>query len=451
MSAVKKRTPIVRDMTEGNPIKLILAFYFPLFIGNLFQQMYTMADTAVVGHFIGDSAISAVGATSSLYVLMMSIASSMNNGFAIITTQMFGAKESDKLRQSVAGSFVLNGFVALVLTLAFSLFLRPIMRLLNTPESIFEDAHIYMLTLCLGMATTLAYNMFASILRAVGNGRTPLYFLIFSSITNITLDILFVLPLKMGVFGAALATVIAQGLSAIFCGIYIYQKYKFVFPKIDDFKKSTHLWGKMLSMGASLSLGFCVLHVGSVILQGATNSLGETVVAAHVAANKIVGVTMEIILLLGTALATFISQNYGAGKYDRIKYALKRVVFIAVCCAIAISVFGYAFGGSLIRLITGTTNREIISNACLNLNIVLPGFIPLAVLHCVRSAMQAIGQKLPSIISGFLELVAKSTGAFLLVPILGYLGVCITSPIMWVICSTFFVIIYLVKSKKLFS
>ena len=183
----KKSTAVVRDMTQGSPIRLILAFYFPLLMGSIFGQLYNVADTSVVGYFIGEDAFAAVGATSSMYILMTSMASSMNNGFAIITTQAFGGKDEEKLRKSVAGSFVLNGMVILVLTLGSTLFLRPIMRVLNTPAEIFDQAYVYMLTLLIGLVATMTNWMFASILRAVGNSRTPLYFSIFSNILNILL------------------------------------------------------------------------------------------------------------------------------------------------------------------------------------------------------------------------------------------------------------------------
>lgn len=451
MVSLKKQAGLVQDMTLGRPIKLILEFYFPLLMGSFFGQLYNIADTSVVGYFIGEEAFAAVGATSSMYVLTTSMASSMNSGFAIITTQAFGAKNEEKLRQSVAGSFVLNGMVISILTIGSTLLLRPLMRLLNTPAEIFDQAYIYMLTLLIGLVATMTNWMFASILRAVGNSRTPLYFSIFSNVLNITLDIIFVVVFEFGVFGVAFATVISQAISAVGCGFLIFKNYKFVFPKKDDFKKSIHLWGKLFSSGVSLSMAFSVIHIGTVIFQGAINKLGENAISSYVASNKITTMAIEIILLLGTALSTFVSQNYGAKKYDRIKYAIKLVTFISIACAVVLSIFAYFFGGHLVRFITGITNPQIIYNAWLNSVIVIVGAIPLGILHSVRSSMEAMGQRLPSIASGILELSLKCVGAIYIIPALGYIGACITLPIMWVICATFFTVIYLVKRNKLFD
>ena len=451
MITTKKSTAVVRDMTQGSPIRLILVFYFPLLMGSLFGQLYNIVDTSVVGYFIGEHAFAAVGATSSMYILMTSVASSMNSGFAIITTQAFGAKDEEKLRQSVAGSFVLNGIVIFVLTLASTLLLRPLMRLLNTPYAIFEQAYIYMLTLLVGLVATMTNWMFMSILRAVGNSRTPLYFSIFSNVLNITLDIVFVVVFEFGVFGVAFATVISQALSAISCGFLIFKNYRFVFPTKEDFKKSVRLWKELFSSGVSLSMAFSVIHIGTVIFQGAINKLGENAISSYVASNKITSMAIDIILLLGTALATFVSQNYGAKQYDRIKYAIKLVTFMSITCAAVLSVLAYFFGSYLIRFIMGITNPQIIYNAWLNLVIVILGSIPLGILHSVRSGMEAMGQRLPSIASGILELSSKCAGALCIIPTLGYIGACITLPIMWIICATFFTITYLVKRKKLFN
>ncbi|MBR6503276.1 MAG: polysaccharide biosynthesis C-terminal domain-containing protein [Clostridia bacterium] len=451
MITTKKSTAIVRDMTQGSPIKLILAFYFPLLIGSVFGQLYNIADTAVVGYFMGESAFAAVGATSSMYVLMSSMASSMNNGFVIITTQAFGAKDEEKLRQSVAGSFILNGMVIVVLTFGSTLFLRPLMRILNTPAEIFEQAYVYMLTLLIGFVATMANWMFASILRAVGNSRTPLYFSIFANLLNIALDILFVVVFKFGVFGVAFATVISQFLSATGSGFVVFKNYRFVFPKKDDFKKSIRLWGKLFSSGVSLSMAFSVIHIGTVIYQGAINKLGEDVISAYVAANKITSMTMNIILLLGTALATFVSQNYGAKQYVRIKYAIKQINFLSIAVAALLSILSYFFGDVLVKLITGISSPQIIYNAWVYVVIVTMGFIPLGILHMVRSGMQAMGERLPSIISGFLELGSKCAGAMYIIPALGFIGASITLPIMWIVCATFFTITYLVKRNKLFK
>lgn len=231
-----ERNGKVLDMTKGKPVKLILAFAIPLFIGNIFQQVYSMVDTMVAGYCLGDQAIAAIGATSALYGLIISIAWGLNSGFSLVVTQTFGAHDNGKLRKAIGSMMMLDGFITAALTILSLVFLVPLMRLMNTPESIFEQAYSYMSIICAGMTATICYNMFAGILRAFGNSRTPLYFLIFSSLLNIALDLLFVAVFGMGVAGAALATVIAQAVSGILTGIYVYRHYREMMPGREAFR-----------------------------------------------------------------------------------------------------------------------------------------------------------------------------------------------------------------------
>ena len=226
-----KHSVRVRDMTQGSPIRLIIAFAIPLFIGNIFQQVYSMVDTMVVGYHLGDTGIAAIGATAALYSLLINFANGLNNGYGIIVTQRFGAHDWKKMRQAIAGMMILDAAICLSLTAVAVVFLRPLMVFLNTPDSVFDTAYTYIRIICLGIVTTIGYNMFASILRAMGNSRTPLYFLIFSSFLNIALDILFVAGFELGIAGAAAATVLAQAVSAILCGIYVLRNYAEYLPE----------------------------------------------------------------------------------------------------------------------------------------------------------------------------------------------------------------------------
>lgn len=450
-SIKKNSTMNVQDMTVGDPIKLILAFAIPLFIGNVFQQIYTMVDTMVVGHFIGDNAISAIGATSSLYGLMMSLATSMNSGYAIITTQAFGAHDEDRLRHAIAGTVVLNVIITCLVTVLSVIFLRPLLHFMNTPNGIFEEAYIYIFILCIGLFSTIGYNMFAGILRAVGNSRTPLYFLIVSSIGNVVLDLLFVAVFQMGVVGAALATVIAQTISALLSGVAILRGYPSMIPKKKDFYDSIKLWPELLSTGFAMALMLCVVNLGSLIFQRANNGLGETVIAAHAAAHKIINTVMQPLGTIASANSTFISQNWGAKKYDRIKTTLRKVMGLEVLWGVIACALVYMFGDFLIQMITGTEDMTIISNGVLAMKISLPFFPILGILLCLRTAMQSMGYKVAPVVSSCVELLMKGLGASLLIPAYGYLGTCVTEPLTWTLMTMFLVTAYIFQRKKIYA
>ena len=445
-----KSTPAMRvmDMTQGSPAKLILAFAVPLFIGNIFQQIYSMVDTAVAGYCLGDGAIAAIGATSSLYAFLIDFASGLNSGCAIVVTQHFGARDEKKLKSAIAGMIELDAVVTLALSLVF---LRPLMRFMNTPEGIFEQAHQYIAVICAGMAATIAYNMFSGILRAFGNSRTSLFFLMISSVLNMGMDLLFVAVLGMGVAGAALATVIAQGVSALLCGVYVFRHYKAFLPGKEDFRVSGSLIAELLSNGIAMALMYCVVDLGSVIFQRANNHLGETIISAHTASRRIIGIMMQPLATIATASSTFVGQNWGAGKPERIHTALRRVTAMEI----GWSLFGcglvFAFGGALVRLTTGTSDTEVVRNAVMSLRWHLSFFPALGCLLALRTAMQAMGQKTAPILSSCIELGMKLLSAALLIPRLGFFGTSITEPITWSLMLLFLAAAYFGSKTRMFS
>ena len=448
-----KSTPAMRvmDMTQGSPAKLILAFAVPLFIGNIFQQIYSMVDTAVAGYCLGDGAIAAIGATSSLYAFLIDFASGLNSGCAIVVTQRFGARDEKKLKSAIAGMIELDAVVTLALTALSLVFLRPLMRFMNTPEGIFEQAHQYIAVICAGMAATIAYNMFSGILRAFGNSRTSLFFLIISSVLNMGMDLLFVAVLGMGVAGAALATVIAQGVSALLCGVYVFRHYKAFLPGKEDFRVSGSLIAELLSNGVAMALMYCVVDLGSVIFQRANNHLGETIISAHTASRRIIGIMMQPLATIATASSTFVGQNWGAGKPERIHTALRRVTAMEI----GWSLFGcglvFAFGGALVRLTTGTSDTEVVRNAVMSLRWHLSFFPALGCLLALRTAMQAMGQKTAPILSSCIELGMKLLSAALLIPRLGFFGTSITEPITWSLMLLFLAAAYFGSKTRMFS
>ena len=443
-----KRDMRIMDMTEGNSVKQILIFAIPLFIGNIFQQVYTMVDTMVAGYNLGDSAIAAIGVTSALYALLIDFASGFNSGCAIVVTQCFGAHDEKRLKASIAGMIELDLIIAIILTAISLIFLRPLMHFMNTPQSIFEQAYCYIVVICAGIAATILYNMFSGILRAFGNSMTSLYFLIISSALNIGMDFLFIVIFHWGIAGAALATVIAEGISAMLSGIYVYIHYKTLLPEKTDFIAAKDCIVEILLNGMAMALMYCVVDLGSVIFQRANNYLGETIISAHTASRRIIGIMMQPLATISTASSTFVGQNFGAGKIKRIHTALKQVAIMEVAWSLFSCGLIYIFGGILVHVTTGSLNAAIISNAVISLRWHLSFFPALGCLLVLRTAMQAMGNKIAPILSSCIELGMKIMSALLLIPHLGFLGTCITEPVTWVVMLVFLSIAYFASQRN---
>lgn len=438
------------DMTTGDPIRLVLAFALPLLIGDVFQQVYSMVDTMVVGYAIGDSAISAIGATASLYALLISFASSMNTGFAIVITQAFGARDHDGMKTAIAGAMVLNLAVTVVLTLLSALFLRPLLVLMNTPAEIFAEAYRYILIICLGIAATSGYNLFAGLLRAVGNSRTPLYCLLLSSLVNVALDVLLVAVIPMGVAGAAIATVAAQGVAALLCAVAFVRQQRECLPGRQEFRCCGTVLGRLLSAGSAMALMLCVVNLGSVLFQSANNGLGQAFIAAHTAARKLILIFMQPLGTLATAVSTFVAQNWGAGQYARIRSTLRKVLQLEAVWGLAAFGIVLLCGNWLVRITTGSSDAVMIKNAVFSLRVHLCMFVPLGLLLCLRTAMQSMGYKRAPVLSSCVELVMKAISALWLIPAWGFVGTSITEPVTWVLMLAFLGACYLRQQKNIY-
>ena len=447
----KKVQAQIRDMTQGNPLRLILAFAVPLFIGNIFQQVYNMVDTMVVGYHLGDQAIAAIGATSSLYSLIVNFAGGLNSGYGIIVTQRFGAHNKKDMKQAIAGMMLLDLIISVGLSILAISCLPWLMRFMNTPEAIFDQAYLYIAIIYSGLVATIGYNMFAAILRAMGNSRSPLYFLILSSLLNIGLDLLFVVTFEMGIAGAAIATVLAQCVSAVGCGVYTFRNYREYLPEKADFKVPGTMLKELLSTGLAMALMSCVVDLGNVTFQRVNNLLGETIIAAHAAARKLIVILLQPLATLAVANSTFTGQNWGAGKYDRIQSTFKKVLLLEAGWGLFAAAIIYLFGAQLVRFTTGTSDPEIVGNAVMSLRIHFSMFPVLGVLFCTRNTMQAMGQKVAPVLSSCIELAMKILSANVLIPKLGFLGTCITEPITWCLMVLFLMTVYFSKRKKIFS
>jgi putative MATE family efflux protein len=410
---------------------LIISFSVPLLLGNIFQIFYSLADTRIVGQFLGEGALAAVGATSSLNSVIIGFLNGLTNGFALLTARFFGAGDSRRMRKTIAHSIVMGMLTAVVLTAASLIVLKPTLAALNTPESIMHDAKSYIAIILGGMIVTALYNLCAASLRAVGDTVSPLIILIISTIVNIILDVIFILVFKMGVSGAAVATIISQTISAVLCVIYIIRKHPELVPKKEDFRFDKRLAADMYVQGASMGLMISIVGIGTLIMQGAVNSFGETTIVAHTTARKLTEIYMLPISIFGTASATISGQNYGAGRIDRVKECVIKTTLIAwVWSALVIVLTAFATG-QLSHLITGIENKEVTATVVRYMKINTACYFILSIVIVFRNALQGVGAKAAPLLSSVLELLGKFAVAKVLAPLLGYFGIIISEPVVW--------------------
>lgn len=421
----------MKDLTKGNPLKLIILFALPVFLGNVFQLLYSLIDTKIVGETLGDVSLAAVGATNPINTLIVGFLIGITNGFAVVVARYFGAKDFNNLKKSVASSLSLGIITAVILTFVSVVFLMPLLRILNTPDNVKYQSYDYIKIIFLGMIISMLYNVCASVLRAIGDTVTPLMFLIFSAIINIFLDYLFILNFGLGVKGAAYATVLSQLISVIMCFIYIIKRYPELHLKRSDFKFSKDIVKELYKSGCSMGFMMSIVSLGTVALQGSINTFGTNIIVAHTAARKITEMFMIMFSVFGTTMATYCGQNLGAGKIKRINEGIKIVIFITWVWSLLMILITYLFAPKLIRFITGSTNTEVIYNATLYLKIdTLFYFVP-AMISIFRNSMQGIGDHSTPIISSLIELVGKFLIAILLAPAIGYTGIILAEPIVW--------------------
>lgn len=427
----------VTDMTRGDPVRLLLNFSAPLFLSNLLQQFYNLADTALAGHILGDAALAEIGATAALYGLIMNFAFGMNNGLALTVSRLFGAGDEKGVRRATAWMLALAGATAAVLTVVFVGVRRPLLVLLQVPEASIDGALAYLTLILLGIPLTMAYNMEAALLRAIGNSLTPLYFLLFSTVLNIGLDIAFMGPLQLGVGGAAAATVVAQGISAVLCGWYIIRNYPALHFTRNAFANGKNFAANMFWAGLSMGLMSAIYNIGSVVLQSSINALGSTYIAAQVAARRFAELFFIPGGALGIAVATYSSQNLGAGRRSRIMKGVTTALGIYFVWWVFVMLFVFFLSDPAVRAITGTNDEVIISNAVLYLKISAPVIPPMAVLVIVRNMLQGIQHTIEPLLASGLELIGKVIFGMWIVPAVGYTAVCFCEPVTWVICFVF--------------
>lgn len=438
-----------KDLTQGNVAKLLLFFAFPTLLSNVFQQFYNLADTAIAGHILGDNALVAIGASSTVNSLVLSFAWGLNGGFGIIIAQCFGAKDFKKLKKSVAISLSINVLFSLIVCI-FSIFMsRPMLQALNTPAARLNEANSYISVILVFIIVPMLYNLEAVILRSLGDSKTPLYFLIFSSVLNIILDYVLIKFTQMGVKGAAVATVLAQLLSVILCFVVILKNFKIIRLKKNDFHFSASLFKNMMSAGMAMAVMNSIFSIGSIIMQGSINALGEDVIAAHLGSRKVAEMFMQPLVTIGTACSTFVGQNYGALKIGRIKASIKYSTIYSLIWSVFTFFILWFFGGQIARLVTGSASHVVFDNTQMYLRINAPFYFVLGLLFTLRFSIQSVDRKMPPIISSSMELASKIAAAYLFIPLWGYLGACIAKPLSWTLGAIYLLFVFKKEFKRL--
>ena len=442
-----------KNMTEGSPAKLILGFAIPMLMGMLFQQVYNFVDTIIVGRYLGVNALAAVGSTGSIHFLIIGFCIGVCSGFTLPVAQRFGAKDYDGLRKYVGNSAILAAIIAVVLTLVTTLLCRNILEWMQTPADIIDDAYNYILVTFVGIPVIMLYNILSGYIRALGDSTTPVIYLVVSSFLNIGLDILFIVPFQMGVFGASLATVLSQLISGVLCFLHILFKFDLLHLSKDDWRLNPQYVRAILSMGLPMGLQYSITAIGSVILQSCVNPLGSVAVASMTASGKISGFMMCPLDALGSTMATYGGQNVGAGKLERLGKGLKSAIITGWIYSVIAFCVAFFFGKNLIQIFVETDDAAIkalvIDQGNLNLVIALAFYPLLTLVNTVRFTIQGMGFSGFAVFAGVAEMIARALVGVLLVPIFGFTGACFAGPAAWLFADAFLVPAYFSCYRKL--
>lgn len=441
---------MTKDLASGSPLKVILLFTLPLVLGNLFQQFYALADTIIVGRFCGVNALASVGSTGSINYLILGFVIGICNGFAIPIAQLFGARDYRDLRRHVANAGWLCVAGSVILTVLTVSLTRPLLVLMQTPSDILDGAAIYIGWIFAGIPFIFLYNMVAAIMRALGDSKTPLYFLILASALNIGLDLLFVIPFQMGVLGAALATDISQAISGVLSFVFLCHKFEVLSMEKEDRRFSKSACVRLLGIGLPMGLQCSITAIGSVIMQWAVNMLGSTAVAAVTAAGKTMNLLTAPLESIGTAMATYAGQNLGAARMDRVRKGVHSALLIAAVYGIASLVILHFADVTIMSLFLDTeTEAEIVAMGRQYLFWNSVFFVPLGALIVWRYSIQGLGFSSLAMMAGVAEMIARTAVAVLLVPVLGYLGAELANPAAWVAACLFLYPAYVWTCRQL--
>lgn len=441
---------MTKSMVEGNAFKQILLFMLPLALGSIFQQAYNLADAAIVGQSLGADALAAVGVSSSVQFLVLGFCTGSAQGFAIPIATAFGAKRENEIKQLFYIGFILLFMIACVVTISCALLTNQILLLLKTPADIMSNSYWYLFIIFIGIPFTLLYNYLAAVLRSVGDSKTPFLFLAFSSVLNIGLDFFCILSLHWGVPGAAIATVFSQAVSSILCLLFIHKKFPLLHvtaeAKVWDSEKALH----MANMGIPMGLQFSITAVGCMMMQASNNALGSNYVSALAAGQKINNFAMCPFEALGASVSTFISQNLGAGKKDRIYEGLKVGTISALIYSVAAGFILVFLGYNLGMIFVSSSEVNVLSYTAMYLKFVGINYALLGLLYIFRMATQGVGESRLAIQAGVLEMIARTGASLFLVSRLGYTGICIEDPLAWIFADIYIIPICFYALKRSF-
>lgn len=443
----------ITNMTEGKPLPLLLHFSMSLMIGNIFQQLYTVVDTMVVGKGLGVNALAALGASDWMNWMMLGTVQGFTQGFGILMAQEFGANRFDRLRKVVGNSFSLSLFISVILLVLGQLIAKPVLLLLHTPAEILPDSLIYLRLIFFGIPIIMLYNYFACVLRSLGDSKTPLYAMIVAALCNIVLDCLFVLVFHMGIPGAAIATLIAQVISSIFCYLQI-RKITFIKLERSSFTPELSLDKKLISLGLPMAFQNAIISVGGMIVQSVVNGFGVIFIAGFTATNKLYGILEIAAISYGYSMITYVGQNIGAGKTDRIKKGMRTAVILSLITSVIIALIMIVFGKQILSLfISGTPDvyEKTMEIAYLYLFIMSICLPILYILHITRSAIQGMGNTFLPMLSGIAEFIMRTGSALALPLFVGQIGIFFAEVLAWLGADLILVVSYLIVSKKIFA
>ena len=419
-------------MTTGSPAKLIIRFMIPMFLGNLFQQFYNVVDSIVAGQFLGVQALAAIGSTGSLMFFVIGWLNGLTSGFAIMVAQCFGAKKEDRMRHYVAMSVYLSVAFALVMTIGLTLANEPILRLMNYSEEIMPEVKAYMGIIYAGLLVTVAYDALSAFLRALGDSRSPLYFLMISAGINVFLDIVFIVVMGMGVEGCAYATVIAQAISAFCCFIYIVKKYPILHLKKEDFRYSWNSVKKLLGLGIPMALQFSITAIGTIIVQGAVNVYGETYMAGFSAAGKLQNILGTVFVAFGATVATYVGQNRGAGRIDRVREGVRCTQYMILAWSVIAMILMFFFGKYMTCIFVNSSETDVLAVSVEYFHTVFWCYPFLGSIFLYRNTLQGMGYGLVPMIGGIFELAARTIIVLLVAGHTSFRGVCLADPAAWI-------------------
>lgn len=423
---------MTKNLTEGNPAKLIFFFTMPLIAGNIFQQLYAFVDTLLVGRFLGVEALAAVGCTGSLMFFMIGFVIGLTTGFSIYTGQRFGANDEEGVRRSAAVCIVLSVVSSIILTVFGTLFCRTFLIWMQTPTEILDDATKFISIVYGGISITVMFNMLSNLIRALGDSRTPLYFMILATVINIILEVLFILVFGWGVSGAAAATVTAQLLSNLFCILYIVKKLPILHIRREDWHLSKKILWEHLKVGLPMGFQASIIAIGAVILQIALNHLGPIAVAAYAAAQKVDAIAVMPMMSFGMAMAAYTAQNYGAKKIDRIEKGVNQCMLMSGAFSIMVGLFTIFCGSYIMYMFVGDGQQQVIDYGQMYLTVNGVNYVILSLLFVYRYTLQGLGQNMVPTIAGVMELFMRAGAAIVLVDNFGYIGACFANPMAWI-------------------